>query len=59
MPEKRGGRTHDTPVFKMDKSTNTGICVPFWLGSGFKSSITALVYTANYKKKSDQGYRIP
>lgn len=42
------------PAFKMEGNINTGICVPFWLGSGFKSSITALGYTANYKKKATE-----
>lgn len=54
MPKKRGGRTQDNPVFKMDRSINTGICMPFRLGSGFKSSITALLYAANYKKKATE-----
>lgn len=42
------------PAFKMERNINTGICVPFWPGSGFKSSITALGYTANYKKKATE-----
>lgn len=39
------------PAFKVERNINIGICVPFWPGSGFKSSITELGYTANYKKK--------
>lgn len=48
---RSGVRPRDSPLFTTDTSINTGICMPFRLGSGFKSSITALVYAVNYKKK--------
>lgn len=48
---RSGVRPWDSPLFTTHTSINTGICMPFRLGSGFKSSITALVYAVNYKKK--------
>lgn len=46
-------------AFRADTSSSTSVCMLFRLGSGFKSSITALVYTVNYKKKSNRGYSMP